>query len=593
MLFFKIIFDLLQKININRVTNNNAYCYKMKQEREEKKMKFKKILAITLVVAMAAGLSACGGKKTESKEENSADKTKVEANTLYSNGGPEEFFETPWLNPGSFTYNKVLFDHLLLADENLQPLEGEGQLAASYSLSEDGKILEFVLRDGIKWHDGSEITAEDVKWSIEYSLKTANLNPVFASTFKAIEGAEAYVDGKAEHISGIVIDGKKITITFSKVAPDALLTFTQFAPLPMKQFEGVEPESFQQAKYFQSPIGSGAFMVDEVKMNNYTTLKPFEEYWNGKADYKIHLNPSAGDSDENLVTNAKAGLLDYAYTKNIADVQALKDVKGINIQQIDVRYTRLFYVNKYNKPDGTTSPLADKKVRQAIRYAIDMASVCDQVFEGAAIPANSLTPDGPDKVKGLNNYEYDVEKAKKLLEEAGWDSATELDVVYYYTDQQTADLMQVIQANLAQVGVNIKPRLVEGDLATILWKAPADPANGPSAVDWDICYAATAALSMHEYYDRYQTGNAINSHTPSNAQLDELIAATNSSVNAEVQKEAFFELQKYENEELFSIPLYYQPIFVITSDKITQGAEKQGNPQYNYNWDIQNWKLAK
>lgn len=513
----------------------------------------------------------------------------ADSNVLYSNGGPEEFFETPWLNPGSFFYNKVLFDHLIVADNSLAPKEG--QLAETYELSADGKTLTFVLRDGIKWHDGEPITPEDIKWSIEYSLKTTVLNSVFAGTFKALDGADAYLEGTADDISGIAIDGNKIVLSFAQIAPDALLTFTQFAPLPKKHLESVDPVTLQQAAYWQNPIGSGPFKTKEVQMNNYTILEGFEDYWNGTPSFTIHLNPSAGDSDKNLVTNAKAGKLDYAYTKNIADVKALEGTPGITIDTVDVRYTRLFYMNKFPKADGKPSPLADPKVRQAIAYALDMDSILEGIFEGAALPANSLTPDGADKVDGLNDYTYDVEKAKALLAEANWDPNTELDVVYYYTDQLTQDLMAIIQQYLAEVGIKITPRLVEGDLATILWKAPDDAVNGPSAVDWDMCYAAVAALSLHEYYDRYQTGNAINSHTPSDPKLDELIAATNASIDATVQRNAFFDLQKYENETLFNLPLYYQPIFLIQSEKITKGADTIGNPQFNYDWNIQNWEL--
>ena len=557
-------------------------------------MNFKKILSTGLAIVLAASLTACGSgnTKTNSNDNVNVTPTTQEAsNVLYSNGGPTEFFETPWLNPGTYMYNKVLFGHLLFADENLSPISGEGDLAKSYDMSEDGKTLTFELRDGITWHDGEAITAEEIQWNIEYALKTTVLNSVFRSTFSAIEGADAYLDGSADHISGIAIDGNKITLTFEKVAPDALLTFTQFAPLPQKYLKDTDPINLQQASFFQNPIGSGPFMIDEVQMNNYTILKPFDKYYGGKADYTIHLNPSAGDSDPNLVTNAKAGKLDLAYTKNIADVKALQGTAGINIETVNVRYTRLFYVNKFNKKDGSASPLADQRVRQAIAYALDMKSILDGIFEGAALPANSLTPDGADKVSGLNDYAYNPEKAKELLKEANWDPNTVLDVVYYYTDQSTQDLMAIIQQYLAEVGIKMNARLVEGDLATILWKAPDDPVNGPSAVDWDMCYAANAALSLHEYYDRYETGYSINSHTPSNATLDALIAATNSSVDAEVQKQAFFELQKYENETLFEIPLYYQPIFLIHSDKIASGLEKIGNPQFNYNWDIQNWKL--
>ena len=554
-------------------------------------MKNKKLISLFVTSLLTLNLVGCSSTGNEGKSEQGGT-TKAAENTLYTNGGPEEFFEAPWLNPGTFVYNKVLYDRLIFADENLDPIPGEGQLAKSYEMSEDGLNLKFTLRENVFWHDGEPITPQDIKWSIEYSLKTTVINNVFANTFKAIEGATEYLDGKADDISGITIDGNNIDIKFEKLAPDALLTFTQFAPLPEKHLKDVDPVQFQQSEFFRNPIGSGPFKVEEVKMGNYTTLAGFDKYWDGAPTYKMHLNPSAGDSDPNLVTNAKGGLLDYSYTKNIADVKSLEGVEGINVDKVDVRYTRLFFANKFPKKDGSEAPLADKKVRQAIMYALDMDEILDGIFDGAAEKANSLTPDGVDKVDGLNNYDYDPEKAKKLLEEANWDPNTELDVVYYYDDQQTVDLMSIIQNYLAQVGIIMKFRVVDGDLATLLWSLPEDPVNGPSAVDFDLCYGATAALSMHEYYDRYQTGAALNSHTPGTEELDKLIEATNKTIDAQEQREAFFNLQKYENEELFVLPLYYQPIYVITSDKIQGIPEKLGNPQFNYKWDIHKWTLA-
>ena len=209
---------------------------------------------------------------------------------------------------------------------------------------------------------------------------------------------------------------------------------------------------------------------------------------------------------------------------------------------------------------------------------------------GGAVPANSLAPDENLKSDKLNNYSYDPEKARELLKEAGWDGTATLKCVYYYTDQATVDLMSAIQAYLADVGITFKAELVEGDLASILWTAPADQTNGPSAVDWDICYAASAALSLHEYYDRYRTGSATNSHTPEDPELNALIDATSASADVNVQNEAFRALIEYENEDLFCMALYYQPIFLITSDRIS--GMKVGTPQYCIDWDIQNWIVS-
>lgn len=536
----------------------------------------RRLLAMALATSMV--LAGCGSGGTQTNDNVESNDESIVQNgekILYTNGGPQEFFEAPWLNPGTFVYNRVLFDRLILADENLNPIMGEGQLAESFTVSDDGMQITFNIRENAKWHDGEPVTPQDVKWSIEYALKAPSVNTVFMTTFEAIETME--------------IEGNSLTITFGSIAPDALLTFTQFSPLPEKYFVDTDATTMQQSSFFQSPVGSGPFKIEEVKMNNYTTLSPFDGYYDGVADYTIHLNPSAGDSDPNFVTNAKAGKLDYGYTKNIADVKALSDVETLNIEQVDVRYTRLFYLNKFDDADGNESPLADVRVRQALNYALDMDTILEGVFEGAATPANSLTP--TDKPDGLNDYEYDVEKAKELLEDAGWDENTELDLVYYYTDQQTVDLMTIIQHYWSQVGVKMNFRLVEGDLATILWKAPEDGVNGPSAVNWDICYAANAALSLHEYYDRYQTGYSINSHTPGDEILDELIAKTNATTDPEESKIAFNALQEYENEELFVFPLYYQPVFVINSEKIANGSPVQGNPQFNFDWQIQNWEL--
>lgn len=556
----------------------------------------KRAVSGLLCAAMFLGIAACGGGDTQTStppaEDSKAPVVESAApgeKVVYTNGGPQEFFETPWLNPGTYVFNKAVYGHLIVADENLAPIPDHPDAMATYTYSDDGTVLTFTLKDNLYWHNGEKVTAEDVKWSMEFVAKTPVCNAVFQSTFKAIAGSTAADGSFNDTFSGIVVDGQTITITFNAIAPDALLTFTQFAPVPKSEFEGVDPIQVQQAPFFQHPIGCGPFKVEEVNMNNYTILAPFEQYHNGVADFKIHMLPSAGDSDANLVTRAKAGQIDYGYTKMISDVQALQDVEGITITPIDVRYTRLFFLNKFDNKDGSPAALADPKVRQAVRYAIDMATICETLMEGSAVPADVMIPGAADKASGLNPYEYNPEKAKQLLAEANWDPNTVIKTVYYYTDQATVDLMTAIQAYLADVGIKMEHELVEGDLATILWATPADQTNGPRAVDWDMCYAANAALSLHEYYDRYRTGSATNSHTPEDAELNRLIDATNASANVDDQIAAFKELTKYENENMFTMALYYQPIFLITSDKI--GDIQKGTPQFCINWDIQNWNV--
>lgn len=263
---------------------------------------------------------------------------------MRTNGGPAEFFETPLFNPGFIMSQKLLFDRLIIADENLTP-KFPG-LASEFALSEDGLTLEMTLREGIKWHDGEAITTDDIIGSVELATK-AQTNPVVLTTFKALEGYEAYAAGTAEHISGITAEGNKLTFKFAQINPNILLAFTQFAPLPMKYFEGVEPTLIQQADYWQKPVGSGPFKLQEVKMGEYATFVPFEEYYGGKAKIdEVRLYPS-GESDPNLVKNAAAGQVDYAYTKSVEDVLALEAMDNMIVTPVEVRYTRVLYVNKF------------------------------------------------------------------------------------------------------------------------------------------------------------------------------------------------------------------------------------------------------
>jgi peptide/nickel transport system substrate-binding protein len=233
--------------------------------------------------------------------------------------------------------------------------------------------------------------------------------------------------------------------------------------------------------------------------------------------------------------------------------------------------------------------LSDPRVRQAIAYAIDMDTIVETLLEGKAIAADSMLPNGPFKPSGLNAYTYDPEKARALLEAAGWDTNRELDLVYYYGDQLTVDLMAAVQSYLADVGVKMTYRQLQGDVGAQLSAKADDPVEGPAGITWDLAYGAAAAIAPQEYFNPYVTGG--NASTPGKTELDALVAAINSSTDPEVQKEAFFAIQKYWNENLDTIPLYYQQLFIIQSDRLNRNGAGYGNEQYNWDWDITNWTV--
>ena len=266
--------------------------------------------------------------------------------TMYTNGGPQEFFWYPMVNPGYMINTELVFDKHINADSSLNPTDG--MLAESYKVSEDDKSIEFVLRDGLKWHDDEPLTAEDVKFTLELMLRTPGTNAVASEVMKAIQGAQDFLDGKTDNLEGVVIDGSKITVNFDTVSANALAVFSQWPILPKHCLENASPETLQQDQFWQKPIGSGPFKVDEVVLNNYATLKRWDGYYKtGTGNIETIYMFASGENDSNLVKNAGAGKIDYAWSKSTDDAKAIESMDGMKVSTANIRYTRCFYINQF------------------------------------------------------------------------------------------------------------------------------------------------------------------------------------------------------------------------------------------------------
>ncbi len=267
---------------------------------------------------------------------------------MYTNAAPVDYFEEPWVNLGLWAGNKLIWAHMLSAKPFMDGV-AEGDLAEKYSVSDDGKTVTFTMRDGTTWQDGEPITTDDVVWSLETAIKVPTLHGVLASTFNSIEGAADFVAGKTPHISGVSVDGKTITIKFAKVDPNVLLSFTQWGPLPKKYFDGVDPTLLQQAPFWQKPVGSGPFKVEEAKFGDFTSFVPFDGYWKGKPKIDQVIAWASGDGDANMVKNAAAHRIDFAITKAVSDLETLKTLDFMKLTPLDIPYTRMIWINQYDK----------------------------------------------------------------------------------------------------------------------------------------------------------------------------------------------------------------------------------------------------
>lgn len=563
----------------------------------------KKLLALLLALVMVLSMAACGAKEeaaapaeTEAPKETQAVATEApvegEVKTMYAITGPSEVFEIPWFNAGPHTWVKAMFEPLIGFAANGDPTLDAG-MASAYEFAADGLSATVTLRDGLKWHDGEPVTADDVLWS----LKTCA---------ELTDTVQALVKGGATNVDfdKTTIDGNTINFVFKGLNVTQLQAFCQTHILPKHCLENSDASVLQQDPFWQAPIGSGPWKLESCVMGEYANLVPFEDYWDGAPSFNIYLTPSHIDADPNFVTKVLDGKLDYAYTKTYADVQALEGVAGVTVTPVSVLYTRWINFNQFPKVEGEVNPLSDLRVRQAITMALDRELICQQVFGGAADPGDgTLTPTGTAwKVEGLEAYKYDPEKAKQLLADAGWDSNRVLTMGYYYTDQTTQDLVAIMQQMLAAVGVKIEGWLIEGDTATLLNSMPGDGTDAArldptsvSNVKWDLCYAALAATSYHNYYQRFASGElgGVANSAPISADIDAMVAKLMNSADVEDQKAAYAELEKWQAENLYIMPMYYQPIWLVTTDKIVDNLdlENLGNPQFDWDMSMHEWTL--
>lgn len=257
-------------------------------------------------------------------------------NTLYTNTGAVNFLEHPATNPALFWHQELVFDRLLNADASLTPTDG--LLAESFEVSEDGKTISFTIREDIVWHDGEPFTAEDVKWTFEY--------------YPSVPGANTVMTDVINDLASITVEGNKVVFAFNNPQPNALTVFSQWPVLPKHCLENVTPENFAADTFWQAPIGTGPFKVETVKLGEYTTLVKNDDYFltgTGNIE-KIYMYPSTDAGDTNLITNAQAGNIDYAFCKDSAQVQQLQAMEGYNVDTVNVTFPRYIFVNMFERP---------------------------------------------------------------------------------------------------------------------------------------------------------------------------------------------------------------------------------------------------
>jgi ABC-type transport system substrate-binding protein len=338
---------------------------------------------------------------------------------------------------------KSLFDGLMDYEPGTSTLT-QG-LAESYTLSDDQLTYTFTLRPSVKFHNGREMTAEDVKYSLDRVTNPATQSPG-AGFFGSIEGFEAVASGEATSLSGItVVDPQTVAIKLSR--PDA--TFLHVMALNFASIVPKEAVDEWGADFATHPVGTGAFKLAEWTLGQRLVFERNADYWEPGLPKLDQITFEVGVEPSVALLRFQDGEIDMPGDgiPPAQFVQVSQDpaYEGLIVEggQLQTGYVTL---------NVTQPPFDNVKVRQAVNMAINKDRIV-RVINGRAVPANQpLPPTMPGYAPDYEGYAYDPEAAKALLAEAGFPDGFTTELFAYNTDPNPR-IAQAIQQDLAAIGI--------------------------------------------------------------------------------------------------------------------------------------------
>ena len=373
--------------------------------------------------------------------------------------------DPPTLDPhlttdvNSAVYAVEIYSGLMTIDRNLAIV---GDLAENWEVSPDGRTTTFRIHPYAKFHDGREVTANDIKWSLERAADP--LTEAFnASVFlNDIVGVTQKLSGASTAVSGIqVINDSTVTITIDAPKPYFLskLTYPVSFVLDQQNVESGRDWIFE-------PNGTGPFKLAEYRPGEVLRLEKFDGYHLGPAMIDgVEFLISGGNSmlmyenDELHITGIPLSLLDGILDPS----SALRSEVVAAPPQFDIQYFGL---------NTTEPPFDDIKVRQAFNYAIDRQTLASTLLEDLVVPAAGILPPGfPGYNPDLQGYEYDPEKALRLIQESKYGALDELPrIILTLPGNFGAGVSPSIEAMLAMWGenLNVDIQLQQTEWATFL-----------------------------------------------------------------------------------------------------------------------------
>lgn len=488
-----------------------------------KKSSKKNLTLLMAVMTAAASLSACSGStsgdapkstsaKTETNGSGSAGSVLRVGRTWDSGSGN---FDPATFSGISFQFGPDVFETLLQYNEKQEP---DAFLAESWESSEDLKTYTFKLREGVLFHRGyGEMKASDVVFSVGRLSDPAISNTATNATNLGLSNI-ANVEAKDDYT--VVFTLKEGDVFFTDKISRSYLTITS-----QKAVEELGLDEFQKC-----PVGTGPFMLEAggVPGEKYVTAK-FEEYWGQKAKLdrvEYYVIPD----DVTLANAMESGEIDTY------DVNSLEKVEEYmadpdNYVLLNARDSAQSYIGI----NPNFEPLNDEKVRQAIALSIDRDMLCDEYFKGTEEKSKGFLPTYCRyALEDYWNPEYNPEKAKELLAEAGYPNGFEIDM-YAPNDTLSSGPATLVQQFLTQIGLKVNLQTVDFGV----WLDKAKAGEIPIYLFWDSC-----PVLPDNVLKQFMSDSTINYIAFNNPEYDKTVTAAMDETDLDKKAELYNTAQK-------------------------------------------------
>lgn len=549
----------------------------------------KKNMVILFSATAALTLAACGNNNQSSSSSSASGTTKY-ASEVTHDGTPIKGGTLKYAIVSSSPFSGIFADELSadtndssiggLIDESMFEYDENRKLTntglASIEFDVENKTATVTLNSkDYKWSDGQPVTIDDYIFAYQAIGNKDYTGVRYDDDYKNVVGMEEYHDGKADSVSGLEkVDDYTVKIHFKEMSPSMQLAGGSVCAyiMPKHIFKDIPEAEWEKSEYVRGTkfVGLGQFKIESIVAGESVTLVPNEHYYKGVA--KVDKVVMEVVSPDNIVSEMKAGNYDIATMPN-SQYEAYKDLTNVTLlgSQASAYEYIGFHLGKYDKETGknVTDPnakMADVKLRQAMAYALDIDAAGQNLYNGLQHSSNSIIiPFFKDVYnKDQEGFSYNPEKAKQLLDEAGYKdvdgdgirenkdgSKLTINFAARTRDEANESLVQQYLNWWKEIGLNVQlytGRTIE--LNSFYDKVQADdPEIDVFAAGWSTGYdpnpsglfGETAQFNFERYVDA--EGTAIMDKISSTESFD-------SAKNVEFYKE----WQKYVHDKAFIFP---------------------------------------